>query len=157
MRTTAVREASTNKDVMIIMHDAFEGPANWTSWAQSEGARGVAGIDTHMYQTLTAADQALTQDQHIAAACSRGIALADVNQKAPLFVGEWTATTGACFNTDGSSTAQLSPTGTKCTTTGCSCVTDGVDKWTDAVITGMRKYVEAQLEVFETYTDGYFL
>ena len=154
---TAVRADSANKDLMIVMHDAFEGPGNWTSWAASEGARGQAGIDTHMYQTLTAADQALTQDQHIQTACSRGIALASVNEKAPFFVGEWTATTNACVNPDGSSTAQLSSTGTKCTTPGCACVTDSPDKWTDAVITGMRKYVEAQLEVFEAYSSGYFL
>ena len=153
----AVRAAAANKDLMIIMHDAFEGPADWTSWASSEGPRGQAGIDTHMYQTLTAADNALTQDQHIQTACSRGIALASVNEQAPFFVGEWTATTEACMNPDGSSAAQLSATGTKCTTPGCACVTDSPAEWTDAVVTGMRRYVEAQLEVFEAYSSGYFL
>lgn len=162
---STVRAASTNKDLMIVMHDAFDGPGKWTGWAASEGARGQAGIDTHMYQTLTAADRALTQDQHIQTACSRGIALASVNEAAPFFVGEWTATTHACINADGSSAADA-----KCTTTpanntnttpssssGCACVNDSPDKWTDAVITGMRKYVEAQLEVFEAYSSGYFL
>lgn len=148
---TTVRAASTNKELMIVMHDAFEGPGNWISWAASEGARGQAGIDTHMYQTLTPADIALTQDQHIETACSRGIALASVNEAAPFFVGEWTATTNACINADGSSA------GTTCSAQGCACVTDSPDKWTDAVITGMRKYVEAQLEVFEAYSSGYFL
>ena len=137
---STVRAAASNKDLTIVMHDAFEGPAAWTSWAttSSGGKPGQAGIDTHMYQTLTAADQALTQDQHIQAACSRGIALAGANSAtAPFFVGEWTATTNACI--DG------------------SCVTGSPDQWSDALTTGMRKYVEAQLEVFEAYSSGYFL
>ena len=149
---SAVRDAAANKDLMIVMHDAFEGPAAWTTWANSEGSRGKAGIDTHMYQTLTSADNALTQAEHIAAACSRGIDLASVNEVAPFFVGEWSAATNVCFNSDGSSVA-----GTTCTTSGCACVSDPVDKWTDAVVTGVRKYVEAQLEVFEAYSSGYFL
>ena len=157
---TTVRNAAANKDLMIVMHDAFEGPAAWTSWANSEGSRGKAGIDTHMYQSLTSADNALTQPEHIAAACSRGIALSDVNQQAPFFIGEWSAATNVCFNPDGSSVAQLSSSGAggkKCTTEGCKCVSDSASEWTSAVVKGVRQYVEAQLEVFEAYSSGYFL
>lgn len=149
----AVKGNSTNENLMVVMHDAFapNGPSDWTAIAQSLGPRGVFGIDTHMYQTLVAADIALTQAEHISTACQRGMALSSANELAPVYVGEWTSTTNACINPDLSSTA-----GT-CTVDGCVCVTAPMNTWTDAVVEEVRKYVEAQLESFEASTSGYFM
>lgn len=149
----AVKANSTNENLMVVMHDAFapNGPSDWTTIAKSLGPRGVFGIDTHMYQTLVAADIALTQAEHITTACQRGMALSSANALAPVYVGEWSSTTNACINPDGTSTA-----GT-CSTEGCVCVTDPMDTWTDVVVEEVRKFVEAQLESFEASTSGYML
>ncbi|MCJ1457213.1 exo-1,3-beta-glucanase [Mycoblastus sanguinarius] len=146
----AVKGNATSPDLMIVMHDAFEGPDAWTNVAQSLGPKGSFGIDTHLYQTLTDSDKALTQAEHISTACQRGEALGSANIKVPVYVGEWTATTNACINSDGSSTAQT------CSNSGCVCVTDSMDNWTDEVIEQVRRFMEAQLESFEAYTSGYF-
>ena len=78
------------------------------------------------------------------------MALSSANELAPVYVGEWSSTTNACINPDGTSTA-----GT-CSAEGCVCVTDPMDTWTDTVVEEVRKFVEAQLESFEASTDGYF-
>ena len=103
-----------------------------------------------MYQTLVAAEIALTQAEHITAACQRGMALSSANELAPVYVGEWTSTTNACINPDGTSTA-----GT-CSVEGCACVCALMDTWTDVVVEEVRKYVEAQLESFTASSSGYF-
>ncbi|KAL9072780.1 MAG: hypothetical protein Q9161_003321 [Pseudevernia consocians] len=145
----AVKGNSTNENLMVVMHDAFapNGPSDWTGIAKSLGPRGVFGIDTHMYQTLVPADIALTQAEHITTACQRGMALSSANELAPVYVGEWSSTTNACINPDGTSTA-----GT-CSAEGCVCVTDPMDTWTDTVVEEVRKFVEAQLESFEANDD----
>ena len=83
----AVKGNSTNENLMVVMHDAFapNGPSDWTAIAKSLGPRGVFGIDTHMYQTLVAADIALTQAEHITTACERGMALSSANELAPVY------------------------------------------------------------------------
>ena len=146
-----VKGNSTNEDLMVVMHDAFapNGPSDWTAIADSLGTRGVFGIDTHMYQTLVAADIALTQAEHISTACQRGMALSSANDLAPVYVGESSATTNAGINPDGTSTA-----GT-CSVEGCVCITDPMDTWTDVVVEEVRKFVEAQLESSEANTSGY--
>ena len=149
---TAVRAKAANKDMAVVMHDAFESPNNWTTLGQSLGPKGSFVIDTHMYQTLTTADKALTQTEHIIHACEKGYAITDVNRRVPLVVGEWTATTEVCVNTDGTTTA-----GTKCSSPGCSCVSDPPSKWNKQTVDQIRRYVEAQLEIFDAYTSGYFL
>ncbi len=78
------------------------------------------------------------------------MALSSVNELASIYVGEWSSTTNACINPDGTSTA-----GT-CSVEGCVCVTDPLDTWTDVVVEEVRKFVEAQLESFQASTDGYF-
>jgi len=135
--------------------DAFEPPDKWTSTALSLGPRGSFGIDTHMYQTIVAADAKMSQNEHISAPCTRGAALQSANGKAPVYVGEWTATTNACINPDGTSKAQHSHG--KCCTEGCVCVTGDVKKYTNTTIQDIRKFVEAQLWSHEKYSSGYFL
>lgn len=148
----AVRAKAANKDMAVVMHDGFEGAANWTDMASAVGPKGSFVIDTHMYQTRSTADQAMTQGEHIVAVCERGIPMTDPNQRFPVVVGEWTATTQVCMNADGTTSA-----GTSCTSAGCVCVNSPSSKWTDALVDQMRRYVEAQLEIFDSYTSGYFL
>lgn len=148
----AVKASAANPNLTIIMHDAFEGPLAWTSVAESLPPTGQFAIDTHLYQLFTNADNALTQAQHITKACSWASSLAAAKAVMPTFVGEWSATTNICVNPDGSTTA-----GTSCSVPGCQCESADFSTWNDALIEQARMFVEAQLDVFESSSSGYFM
>jgi len=153
---TAIKSSIESPNLVVVMHDAFEGPSAWTSVAQSliedNGGKKTFGIDTHLYQLYTDADNALTQAQHISKACSWSSDLAAGNAVMPTYVGEWSAATNICVNPDGSTTA-----GTSCSISGCQCQNGDFDSLNDAMVKQMRMFVEAQLDVFEASSSGYFM
>jgi glucan 1,3-beta-glucosidase len=152
----AVRAVTENPNLMIVMHDAFEGPLAWvnvaSTLAQSSGGAKRFGIDTHLYQLYTASDNSLTQQQHIAEACSWAPNLTQAKKTMPVYVGEFSAATNICVNPDGSTTP-----GTNCTVTGCQCQMAAFSSWNASMIGWVRKYIEAQLDVFESSTNGWFM
>ncbi|KAI9786852.1 MAG: exo-1,3-beta-glucanase [Geoglossum umbratile] len=145
----AVTAAAANQNLMVIMHDAFVGPGSWSGFPAKLNSNGRFGIDTHLYQVFSSDDQSLNQAQHIQKACGWASGLANSNSVMPTFVGEWSGATVICVNPDGS-------TSPSCSTAGCQCVSDSMDKWGDKLIEVVRKYVEAELDVFEQNTSGYF-
>lgn len=149
----AVKAQATNPNLVIVMHDAFQGVTSWTDIGKSLNTEGrTFGVDTHMYQLYSDSDNALTQAQHITKACGWGTELATANAVLPAYAGEWSAATNICVNPDGSTTA-----GTSCSTAGCQCQSADFDKWNDQLIQQMRRYVEAQLDTFEQNASGYFM
>jgi glucan 1,3-beta-glucosidase len=148
----AVKAAAANPNLVIVMHDAFQGAPAWTGVAQDLNANRQFGIDTHLYQLFTDADNTLTQAQHISKACSWSQPLRAANAIMPTFVGEWSAATNICVNPDGSTTA-----GTSCSTAGCQCQVAPFDSWSDNMVQQVRRYVEAQLDTFESSSSGYFI
>ena len=145
-----LKDVIKNDALQIIMHDAWMGPSNWETLGSSLGPR--FALDVHEYQNQIDSDKSLTQDQHIAKACGWAAALADGKEKMPLYVGEWTAGTEICVNPDGSTTA-----GTTCEIQGCQCQSASMDEWNDNMVQQLRAYTEAQMQVFERSTDGYFM
>ena len=148
----AVRAAAANQDLMIVMHDAFQGANAWTSLPAQLGSNGLFAVDSHLYQCFVASDSTLTQQQHIQEACGWGPNLQSANAALPSFVGEWSPVTNICVNPDGSTTA-----GTSCSTSGCQCQSADFDSWNPQMVEQVRKYVEAQLDTFEKSTSGYFM
>lgn len=140
------RSLAGNSALGIVMHDSFVGPAAFTAMAD-----GGTVIDTHIYQLYTDADNSLDQPGHIAKACGMASSLASTNAQIPVVVGEWTAGTNVCSDEYGNTWA-----GTSTSSAGCSCVNDAASEWSDALVTQMRRYVEAQLDVWESSTSGYF-
>lgn len=151
---TAVKAVTQNKDMVIVMHDAFQGPEPWMDIASGlvGGGKKTFGIDTHLYQLYTDADNLLTQAQHITTACAWSSSLSAANAIMPTYVGEFSAATNICVNPDGSTTA-----GTSCSVDGCQCQSAPFDDWNDAMKEQVRRYVEAQLDVFEGSSSGYFM
>jgi len=149
-----VKSVVTNPNLVIVMSDAFQGPLAWVDVANSVNSKGAPkfGIDTHLYQIFVDADNQLTQEQHITKACGWASDLAQSNAITPTYVGEWTAATNICVNVDRSTTP-----GTSCSTSGCQCQSGDFFKLNNLMIEQMRRYVEAQLEVFESSTSGYFM
>jgi len=143
-----------NEDLVIVMHDAFEGALAWTSVAEGliNGGAKTFGVDSHLYQLYSDSDNALTQAQHITEACGWAANLATANAVMPTYVGEWSAATNICVNPDGSTTA-----GTSCSVSGCQCQSADFSDWNSGMIEQVRKFVEAQLDVYESSTSGYFI
>ena len=149
----AVKAEVENEDLVIVMHDAFEGPLAWTSVAEKLIGDGTKtfGVDTHLYQ-LTGIEGTYTQQQHIAQACGWAANLTAANAIMPTYVGEFSAATNICVNPDNSTTG-----GTSCSVAGCQCQSADFSDWNADMIAQVRMFVEAQLDVFETSSSGYFM
>lgn len=151
----AVVAEVANKDLVIVMHDAFQGPLAWTSVAEklnNGDHKPTFGIDTHIYQVYGRGNNALTQAQHIAKVCGWGKDLASANAIMPTYVGEWSSETNICVSADG-----LTNPGTSCSTLGCQCQSDPFSTWKPGLVEQVRRFVEAQMDVFEANTSGYFM
>ncbi|KAI9746475.1 MAG: hypothetical protein M1818_000188 [Claussenomyces sp. TS43310] len=148
----AVKTASASEKLVIVMHDGFEGPVSWTTVAEGLTAGRRFGVDTHLYQLYSDSDNQLTQAQHITEACGWAAELATANAIMPVYAGEWSAATNICVNPDGSTIA-----GTSCSTAGCQCQSADFSSWNDGMIEQVRRFVEAQLDVFESSSSGYFM
>lgn len=151
---STISQDNLNKDIQIITHDSFMGPTQFIPLLgdiKSPKNAPTFGVDQHNYQLYTASDNALDQPGHIQEACGWSSALATTKQSMPVIVGEWSAITNICVNSDGSSYASE-----PCDGSG-NCATCPTDTWTPALVEQVRKYVEAQLDTFEDSSDGHFI
>jgi len=148
----AVRAAAANKKLIIVMHDAFQGPAVWESTVASANANKLFGIDTHMYQLYDAYDKTLNQAQHITEACGWASSLSSANALFPVYAGEWSPMSNICVDTNGYTIA-----GSTCTASGCQCQNVPIAYWNAPMIEQVRRFVEAQMDVFQASTSGYFM
>jgi glucan 1,3-beta-glucosidase len=138
-----------NKNLNFFTHDSFRGPKNFIDIGT--GLK-TFGVDQHNYQLYTDEDKAMNQQQHIAKACGWASDLAETKASIPVIVGEWSGVTNICVNPDGSTTA-----GNSCSTEGCQCASDDVKSWNPQLVEQVRRYVEAQLDVYEQNSNGYFV
>jgi glucan 1,3-beta-glucosidase len=156
---TAVKSASTNQDLAVIMHDSFVGPSDWEEVGSAvNGDASLSDakfwIDTHLYQNMVADDSKLTQDGHIDKACKwQSTELLPSSSKLPVIVGEFSAATNICANPDGTTVA-----GNVCWTEGCQCSANvPIEYWNQPLIQATRKFLEAELDTFEAHARGYFM
>ncbi|KAH9842280.1 glycoside hydrolase family 5 protein [Teratosphaeria destructans] len=158
----AITAQAANPTLTIIMHDAFQGPANWTALSTHlnrnpllhiNASAPTFAIDTHLYQNQdsSSSSAALTQPQHIAEACAWSTTA--LSPDLPIYVGEFSAQTNVCANPDNSTSA-----GTSCNVAGCQCSADlEVREWGVPLKRATRMFFEAQVEVFERGARGWFL
>jgi glucan 1,3-beta-glucosidase len=155
----AVRAATQNKGLQIIMHDSFQPPENWSGvLSQLSNENGRFAMDTHPYQLYTDADNALNQQQHIAKVKSTATTLLKPyrDAKIPIYAGEWSANTNVCVNPDGS-TVNGTSTPSHCRLPGCQCVADTEPaKWNSQTKRQVRLFVNAQLQTYEEIGNGWF-
>lgn len=156
---TAVKSASTNQDLAVIMHDSFVGPSDWEEVGSAvNGDASLSDakfwIDTHLYQNQVAADSNLTQEQHIEKACNwQSTELLPSSSNLPVIVGEFSAATNICANPDGTTIA-----GNVCWVDGCQCSANvPIEYWNQPLIQATRKFLEAELDTFEAHARGYFM
>ena len=147
-----VMSVVTNKNLVVVMHDAFQGAGAWTDLPATAHSSGNLGVDSHLYQCFVDDDSKLTQQQHIKKACGWGSDLSKAKAALPTFVGEWSPVTNICVNPDSSTLG-----GSVCTISGCQCSSDKFETWKDPLVQQVRRYVEAQLDTFEGGANGYFM
>jgi glucan 1,3-beta-glucosidase len=71
----------------------------------------------------------------------------------PVIVGEFSAQMNVCAYPDGTITP-----GTVCNKKGCQCSSNvEVQYWSQPLIDAHRRFVEAQLDTFESSTQGWFM
>ncbi|KAF2811704.1 glycoside hydrolase [Mytilinidion resinicola] len=157
-----VRDTIENKNLQIVVQDGFKGSATWVDVVKdviedlnedpSEHHSDFA-IDSHLYQLYKLKEMAMDQPQHIIQACNwRYNFEAAQRSHIPVYVGEWSGATKICVDSNGTTTA-----GETCDTDGCQCIaTTPVEEWNDLVIDQVRRYIEAQLDVWEANTKGWF-
>jgi glucan 1,3-beta-glucosidase len=155
----AVKKASTNPDLIVIMHDSFMGPSSWVTTGAMVNEYGANkadnkfAIDTHLYQNQNESDTR-TQAEHISAACQwTQTQFLPASSPLPVYVGEFSAQTNICANPDNTTVA-----GSVCTQSGCQC-SENVDLqyWSQPLKTQTRMFFEAQLEAFEHSSQGWFM
>ena len=128
---TTIRKAAANPNLQVIMPDGTSSPRDYVETAQSlSPTKGMFAVAESMSELTCPCEQEMSQVQHIQRACERGYNIAGLNHdQIGIYVGEFNAATNATMSVEG---------------------------WTEDVVTDVRKYVEANLEVFEAYTQGYF-
>ncbi|OJD29081.1 glycoside hydrolase family 5 protein [Diplodia corticola] len=159
----AVRNAAGNKDLRIAMHDQWTTPKSWLDVHKVLNGKNPNSfvLDVHQYQIFTNEDRSLDQPGHIQKVCtfaSEQLAFAKSNGL-PIHIGEFSGNTFICVNPDGTTFADAAGTGKACKVDGCQCETDGgikVDEWSEALTQQVRRYVEAQLYMYEKYAGGWF-
>lgn len=126
-----IKKAAANPNLQVVAPDASASPSTWQSTAQSlSPTQGVFSVAETMSELSCPCEQQMTQAQHVQAACQRGYNMAGLDHShISIYVGEFNPATNATMQVEG---------------------------WTSDVVDDVRKYVEAQLEVFEAYTSGYF-
>lgn len=151
----SIRAKATNSNLKLIMHDAFVGAQSWVSLGKSiNTADDNFILDLHLYQNQGGSVSMMTQDQHIATVCNYSSTqfLPD-SDDLPIIVGEFSDQTNICVDASGNVSA-----GSSCSTTGCQCSAQlDPSQWNSYLITATRKFMEAQMDVFEEYSYGWFL
>ena len=144
--------------VGVVLHDGFEDPSSWNGFlTPSDNNSQRVIVDHHYYQVFTDQGNALQPWAHRQGVCNDAYEWAQ-NQDKWLVCGEWTAAMTDCApyvngygigsRYDGSYSPGHAVTGS------CGPIND-ITQWDQTFKDDMRGYVEAQLEVFDHYTQGY--
>ncbi|KAF2861227.1 glycoside hydrolase family 5 protein [Piedraia hortae CBS 480.64] len=152
----AVKQAATNNDLEIIMHDAFQGAQSWgqTGSTISRVTSPNFALDLHLYQNQDGADLQLDQEQHIQKACDWAKTALNSSSGLSVYVGEFSSQTNICVSADGKTTTA----GSSCQEEGCQCsATLDVSVWHQPLIDASRRFLEAELDAFERASRGWFL
>ena len=146
-----------NKALQILTHDSFMGIKKFIPYASKLASpinRPTFGVDQHNYQLYTDVDNSLDQPAHIKKACGWASDLAMTRSSMPTVVGEWSALTNICVDQSGQS-YPFSSSPVKAGTGFCTL--DDSKSWNTRLLEQVRRYVEAQLDVYEANSDGYFI
>jgi glucan 1,3-beta-glucosidase len=141
----------------VVFHDGFAAPQSWNGFLSpsDNNAQNVV-VDHHEYQIFNNDFAAMTPAQHRATVCSN-VASYTAGRDKWLVIGEWTAAMTDCaaaLNGYGIG-ARYDGTYPGSSFHGSCANVNFIETWSQAFKDDMRGYVEAQLDVFELYRQGW--
>jgi len=140
---------SQESNTVVVLHDAFQPLSFWDGFMQPPMWQGVA-MDTHQYQVFSDSQVAMSQQQHIQAACALGSELSSFDLW--IIVGEWTLAITDCAESlngrgVGSRFAGTFPGSTK--VGNCAGLSGPASSFSSSYKTFLRQFYEAQLTAYE--------
>ncbi|KAG6813230.1 hypothetical protein H0H92_013117 [Tricholoma furcatifolium] len=141
---------SQQSNTVVVLHDAFQPLSYWNGFmVPSKGYQGVM-MDTHIYQMFSDAQVAMSNAQHIQAACAQGSSLSSFDLW--IIVGEWSPAQTDCakyLNGRGVG-ARYDGTYPGSSYVGsCTGLTGDVSTFSSDYKTFLRQYWEAQTSTYE--------
>lgn len=85
--------SAQESNTVVLIHDAFQPLSFWSGFLTPPAQQGVA-IDTHIYQVFSDDDVAMSEQQHISAACAQAGNVGSFDLWT--IVGEWTPARTDC-------------------------------------------------------------
>jgi aryl-phospho-beta-D-glucosidase BglC (GH1 family) len=140
---------SQQSNTVELIHDAFQPLSYWAGWETPPNFNGVA-MDTHIYQMFSDAENAMSNQQHISAACQYQSTLAGFDLW--LLVGEWTPAMTDCakyLNGRGEPSRYATTVGS------CNGLTGSGSTFSSSYKTFLRQIWEAQVISYEKAADGW--
>ncbi len=145
-------------DTPVMLHDGFENGTFWDGILTAPGAKNVI-IDHHEYQVFTPELIDLSADEHVKYVCSNaGTYSANVDHW--VIVGEWSAALTDCaaalngYGLGSRWEGSFPLTGAMPSTRSCGDI-NYIDTWNQTLKDNTRRYIEAQLDVYEQQTQGW--
>ena len=138
---------STQSNIAIFIHDAFQSPQVWNGFMPYPQWQGVV-LDTHKYEVFSDEEVAMTQQEHISAACAAAEGLSASGLWT--IVGEWStaSTDGAKYLNGRGVGARYDGTYPGSTAVGsCTGMSGSIDSFSDEYKVFLRQYWEAQVSV----------
>jgi glucan 1,3-beta-glucosidase len=138
-----------SSNVAITFHDAFQGVTSWNDWGS--GMWNLL-LDTHHYEIFDNGQVAMSVPTHISTACSFGSQMASNNKWT--ISGEWTGALTDCakyLNGYGKGARYDGSLAGSTSVGSCNNLSTGsVSGLSDQQKEDMTKFVEAQLDAFES-------
>jgi len=148
------REYSDSR--VVVVQDGFLDPSYYNGWlTPSDNNSQWVAIDHHEYQVFTNEEVALVPWQHRQLVCNNAYTYSGADKW--VFVGEWSAAMTDCaaaLNGYGIG-ARYDGTYPGSTYVGSCADVNFIDTWSQDMLSDTRAYIEAQMEVFEHYTQGW--
>jgi len=136
-------------NIAMTIHDAFQGPKYWNGWG--DGMNNII-VDTHHYEIFEDSQVSMSVDDHIRTACDFGGDMRASNKWT--IAGEWTGGLTDCakwLNGLGKGARYDGTLSGSSQVGSCDGLSTGtVSGLSDSDKTNIRKFVEAQLDAFES-------
>ncbi|KAF9225500.1 glycoside hydrolase family 5 protein [Gyrodon lividus] len=146
---------SQTSNTVEMIHDAFQPLSYWAGFETPPDFNGVA-MDTHIYQVFSDADNAMSYQDHINAACGTQSSLSGFDLW--LIVGEWSPAPTDCatyLNGRGVGSRYAGTYPGSTAVGSCTGLTGSASTFSSSYKAFLRQFWEAQVISYEAVTDGW--
>jgi len=149
-------DVRANSDTTVVLHDAFQWVSSWDGFlTPSDNSSENVLIDHHEYQVFNDTQIQWPNWQHRQEVCNNAASYSNADHW--VVVGEWTAAQTDCAPAlNGYQVgARYDGTYPGSTYVGSCAAFNFIDQWSQQLKDDTRGYIEAQLETYERFTQGW--